>query len=112
MSAWWIWARLRTADTFRNGNAEHSRRYSIPPYAEERRFLIPAHIDYMKNVLAILLAFLAFGTLSAREKDDFHGIFNHFGVYVSAGTEGIGTGVASPVISKQASALAQCPASR
>ena len=51
----------------------------------------------MKNVLAILLAFLAFGTLSAREKDDFHGIFNHFGVYVSAGTEGIGTGVASPV---------------
>ena len=52
----------------------------------------------MKRFLsALLLLCSASGMLSAQTNSDFYGVFNHVGVNVSSGTEGIGLAVAAPV---------------
>jgi len=51
----------------------------------------------MKKLLVVCLAMLM-GTTAASAQDDIdYGVFNHLGVNLSAGTEGIGIGVATPV---------------
>ncbi|MCI5560808.1 MAG: hypothetical protein SPJ29_07910 [Phocaeicola sp.] len=47
--------------------------------------------------LLILLTMVCCIATSAQNKQKFHGIFNHLGANVSAGTEGISLGIASPL---------------
>jgi hypothetical protein len=51
----------------------------------------------MKKLLVVCMAMMI-GTTTSSGQDDFdRGIFNHLGVNLSAGTEGIGIGVATPI---------------